>query len=420
MDVLYKKRIINIKKVYNDTSKTYISLSHSSTILSKANSIRKITLIIVIIACIVAVFTGFAISNGIDKTIKNIILQLKKASKGDLTVEFKTNRKDEFRILIEEINNTFSNMKELIGQVKNLSGDASIESAEVAMTSEAFLKATEGINNAMNEIEQGVMQQAQDAEKCLVQMDHLSEKIVLMSGNTKEINKIAEETKDSIEKGTIITKKLNDQTESTINITSDIVEEIKNLAEKSMLINSIINIINEISNQTNLLSLNASIEAARAGAVGRGFAVVAEEIRNLSDQIKRNTNDIKSIIGNIQDSTKRLTNTAKEAGNVMELQETAVKDTTASYSMINSKVDSLMANFQLITNSVVDIEEARISTLGAIENISAVLEEIAASADNVSQSASNQLQSVEKLHQSSGNLSEKSDRLYQETQRFEV
>lgn len=403
-----------------DSGAVLCAMIPKSTILSKADSIRQITVIIVIIACILAVLTGFAISFGIDKAIKHIILKLKEASKGDLTVEFKTNRHDEFRILMDEINNTFSNMKELISQVKNLSEDASIESADVVKTSESFLKATEDITVAMNEIEQGVMQQAKDAEKCLLQMDHLSEKIVLMSDNTKEVTKIAEETKGSIEKGTIITKKLNDQTKSTIDITSDIVGEIENLAEKSMLINSIINIINEISNQTNLLSLNASIEAARAGTAGRGFAVVAEEIRNLSEQIKRNTNDIKSIIGNIQDSTKRLTNTAKKAGSVMELQDAAVKDTTDSYSLINSKVDNLMVNFQNITNSVMDIEEARISTLGAIENISAVLEEIAASADNVSQSAGNQLQSVEQLHQSSSNLSEKSERLYQETQRFEV
>lgn len=391
-----------------------------STILSKANSIRSITIIIVIIACIAAVITGFVISYGIDRTIKYIISKLKKASKGDLTVEFKTNRHDEFHILIDEINNTFSNMKELIGHVKTLSEEASKESAGVKKTSEAFVKATEDISTAMNEIEQGITQQAKDAESCLVQMDHLSEKIVLMSDNTKEVTKIADETKNSVGKGTIITKKLTDQTKSTIQITSEIVEGIDDLSKKSMMINSIINIINDISTQTNLLSLNASIEAARAGAAGKGFAVVAEEIRTLSEQIKRQITDIKNIIENIQVSTKKLTNTAKEAGNVMELQDAAVKDTTDSYNMINSNVDNLMIYFQHITNSVKDIETARVSTLGAIENISAVLEEIAASTDNVSQSAGNQLQAVEQLHNSSGILSEKSEELYLETQRFEV
>lgn len=403
-----------------DSGASICALIPKSTILKKADSIWRITFIVVIIACIAAVLTGIIISYGIDKTIRYIISKLQKASKGDLTVEFKTNRQDEFRILIDEINHTFTNMKELISQVKSLSEEASKESSDVADTSKVFVKTTEDITIAMKEIEQGVMQQAKDAEKCLVQMDHLSEKIVLMNDNTQVVNKIAEETKSSVEKGTVITQKLNDQTKSTIDITTNIVDEIENLAKKSMLINSIINIINDISNQTNLLSLNASIEAARAGDVGKGFAVVADEVRNLSEQIKNQTNDIKSIIRNIQDSTTKLTGTAKEAGEVMELQNAAVKDTTDSFIMINQNVDNLMAYFQDITNSVNNIEKARVSTLESIENISAVLEEIAASTDNVSQSAMNQLQSVEQLHQSSGNLSDKSDKLYVETRRFIV
>jgi methyl-accepting chemotaxis protein len=414
-----KNQLFMYSKI-GDSGAILCALIPKTTILSQADSIKNITIIIVIIACVVAVLTGFAISYGIDRTIKYIISKLKLASKGDLTIEIHTKRHDEFRILIEEINHTFSNMKVLIGQVKNLSEDATNESADVAKTSEQFLKTTGDITNAMNEIEQGVMQQAKDAEKCLLQMDQLSEKIVLMSEDTKEISKIGEETKESIGKGTIITKKLTDQTKSTIDITSNIVNEIENLAEKSMLINSIINIINEISNQTNLLSLNASIEAARAGQVGKGFAVVAEEIRNLSDQIKRQISDIKNIVENIQDSTKKLTVTAKEAGSVMELQNAAVKDTTDSYSMINNKVDNLMVRLQNIMSSVNNVEDARVSTLEAIENISAVLQEIAASTDNVSQTAGNQLDSVEKLHESSNKLSEKSEKLHQETQRFIV
>lgn len=396
------------------------ALIPKSTISSKADSIRQITVIVVIIACIAAVLTGLIISFGIDKTIKHIISKLEKASKGDLSVEFSTKRRDEFQILIDQINHTFANMKKLIGQVKTLSEEATNESTDVARTTEEFVTTTMSISTAMNEIEQGVLQQSKDAEKCLLQMDHLSEMIVLMSDNTKEVNKIVEQTKNSIGQGTVISKKLNEQTKSTIDITTNIVEEIENLADKSMRIHSIINIINEISNQTNLLSLNASIEAARAGEVGKGFAVVAGEIRNLSEQIKDQINDIKDIVENIQVSTKSLTITAKEAGNVMQLQSNAVKDTTDSYDQINQSIDNLMVCFQNITVDVDGIDAARSSTLAAIENISAVLEEVVASTDNVSQSTNFQLQSVEQLHQSSSNLSEKSERLYQETQRFTI
>jgi methyl-accepting chemotaxis protein len=419
--VNYKnKSSLFIYSKVGDTGSVICALIPKSTILSKADGIKQITLIIVIIACLVAILTGFFISYGIDKTIKVLISKLKKASKGDLTVEFITNRQDEFRILYDEIDHTFSNMKELISQVKILSEDVSVESAGVVKTSEVFLKASEDITTAMKEVEQGVLQQAKDAEGCLSQMDYLSEKIVLMSDNTKEISKIAGEVKGNIGNGTVITEKLIDQTKSTIEITSEIVAGIEELAQQSNKIHSIISIINDISNQTNLLSLNASIEAARAGTAGKGFAVVADEIRNLSEQIKNQINDVKHIINTIQDSTKKLTATAKEAGDVMELQNAAVKETTDSYSSINKDVDYLMVNFQNISSGISDVDSARVNTLRAIENISAVLEEIAASADNVGQSANNQLQSVEQLHKSSSHLSDKSEKLYHETRRFEV
>lgn len=419
VDYMGKDNLFMYSKL-GSTGAMICAIIPKSTILSQADSIKQITVIIVIIAIFVAVLTGLVISLGIDRTIKSIIAKLKKAADGDLTVDFSTKRKDEFRTLINEINYTFSNMKGLINQVKQLSGEVSTASADVSKTSELFLTTSQNISTAMNEIEQGVMQQAKDSEECLHQMDNLSGKIVQMSESTNQISNIAEGTKKNIQDGTVVTRELNDQTKSTIEITTNIVKGIEDLAEKSMSINSIINVINDISNQTNLLSLNASIEAARAGDVGKGFAVVAGEIRNLAEQTKRQVNDIKSIIENIQENTKDLVVTAKKAEDVMELQESAVKNTTDSYVNINNSVDNLMVHLKNIIGHVNNIDTARASTLGAIENISAVLEEIAASTNNVNQISGNQLMSVETLNQSAGNLNQNSEHLVHAVEKFTV
>ena len=391
-----------------------------STILGQADGIKQLTVVIVIIACILAVFTGLFISTGIDKTIKSIISKLKKAAGGDLTVDFSMKRKDEFKVLADEINQTFLNMKGLIGQVKEMSGDVSEASVDVTKTSEAFLKTTQDISTAMNDIERGVMQQAEDAEECLKQMDKLSNKIVQMSENTGEIGRIAEGTKNRIQEGTVVTGELTHQTKSTISITTSIVRGIEELNQKSMSIDSIINVINEISSQTNLLSLNASIEAARAGEVGKGFAVVADEIRKLAEQTRQSVNDIRDIIESIQGNTMELVKSAKSAENVLVLQDIAVKNTAESYLGINTSVDNLMIHLKSIIDNVNNVEEARTSTLGAIENISAVLEEIAASSSNINQISGNQLQSVESLNQSAGQLNHNSEQLVLEVQRFTV
>lgn len=121
-------------------------------------------------ASIIAVTTGMIISRGIDNTIRMIISKLKSASKGDLTVTFQAKGVNEFEILTEEIQNTFNNMKALIGQVKELSSNVSASSTNVDQTSENFLNSFTNISASMKEIDNGILQQAKDAEECLLQM----------------------------------------------------------------------------------------------------------------------------------------------------------------------------------------------------------------------------------------------------------
>jgi methyl-accepting chemotaxis protein len=403
-----------------NTGASICALMPKATITGKADGIRQVTIIIVIIACIIAVLIGIQISFGIDITIKEIISGMKKAAQGDLTVKFSTSRRDEFKTLIDEVQNTFTNMKNLISRVDKLSSDVSGSSAGVNGTSVSLLETTEGISYAMKEIDQGIMQQAKDSEECLRQMDMLSKKMVLVTDNTKKISSIADNTKQNIKDGTGCTENLNQQTKSTIEIITGIVNAIEILAQKSLNITNITNVINDIANQTNLLSLNASIEAARAGEAGRGFSVVANEIRSLAEKSGDAVNEIKKLITSIQEDTATAVATARKAEDVLGLQKDAVSTTTASYKNINDSVESLVVYLKEISGHVDNMEESRQSTLGAIENISAVLEEISASSSTINQTAGEQLHSVEALSSSAGALNKNSDELYTAVQKFVV
>jgi methyl-accepting chemotaxis protein len=403
-----------------DTGAMICVLMPQSTIEKQADSIKQLTILIVVIACILAIITAALLSQDIDKTIRGINKRLRQAAKGDFTVQFSSKRKDEFHILTEELQQTFSNVSELVTKVKHSSSEVMDSSSNLSKTSELFLKSAEDIATAMNEIELGVNQQAKNAEECLIQMDSLSQKIELVSENTKEIGNIADNTKHRVKEGTATTDELNQQTIATIEITTNIIRDIENLAEKSSSINKIINVISDIANQTNLLSLNASIEAARAGEYGKGFAVVAGEIRTLAEMSKSSVNDIKKIIQSIQEDTIKVAETARSAEQVLTLQDSAVKNTTASYQDINESVEKLVVFLKYITENVSTINDARVSTLAAIENISAVLEEIAASSNNVNQVSSDQLLSVGTLNDSVGKLSVNADHLMHAIQKFTV
>lgn len=403
-----------------NTGAIICALMPKSTIIGQASNIQKVTILVVVIAIIIAVLTAFIISQGIDKTIKGIIHPLKRAANGDLTVKFNSKRKDEFYILIEEIQNTFTKMKELIKQVNSLSVEVSATSVSVTESSEEFVKSAKNISTAMDEIEQGISQQAKDAEECLMQMDNLSQRIKLVSDNTIEIGQIADTTRMKVNEGTDVTEELNHQTQTTIEIATDIINDIEKLDNKSLSISKIVNVINEIANQTNLLSLNASIEAARAGEYGKGFSVVASEIRNLAEQSQDSANEIKKIIDSIQEDTRKAVGTARKAEDVLKRQGEAVKNTTDSYKDINSSVENLVVYLNHITQNVNNMEKSRVSTLGAIENISAVLEEIAASSNTVNNASIQQLGSVEILNRTTEILNQNSDILVQEVNKFKV
>ena len=261
VDYKGKKHLFLYSKI-GDTGAMICSLMPLSVINNQASNIRTTTVIIVIIACLIAITTAVVLSTGINNTINNINSVLRRAAKGDLTIQFSIDRKDEFKVLSEQVQATINNMKQLIQQVKDLSMEVSFSSNSVSKASEAFLKSSSDISRAMTEIEQGVNQQALEAEQCLTQMDALNKKIELVSDNTKEIGLIADNTKQRVIEGTYVSDELNKQTSSTISTTKGIIQEIEKLAEKSSSINSIINVINDIANQTNLLSLNASIEAS--------------------------------------------------------------------------------------------------------------------------------------------------------------
>ncbi len=403
-----------------DTGAMICVLMPKATIDRQADSIKEITVIIVVIACFLAFLTALLLSMGIDRIIGDINSKLKLAAKGDFTVQFHSKRKDEFRILTKEIQETFKNVNELILQVKQSSSEVQLSSIDLSKTSEHFLHSSQNIANAMSEIEQGINQQAQNAEECLIQMDSLSQKIELVSENTKEIGHIAENTKKRVMEGTSTTDELTQQTSSTIAITTEIIHEIEKLAEKSSSVNKIINVINDIANQTNLLSLNASIEAARAGEYGRGFAVVADEIRTLAEMSKSSVNEIKKIIISIQEDTAVVADIAKKAEKVLTLQDNAVQNTTLSYKDIHESVERLVVFLAYITENVDNINEARISTLEAVESISAVLEEIAASSNHVNQVSSDQLTSVSALNESVTMLGANAEHLTQAVHKFTI
>ncbi|MDE7062966.1 MAG: hypothetical protein K2O73_06950, partial [Lachnospiraceae bacterium] len=285
----------------SDSNMMVCAMVPQSEITAGARTVLVYTLVAVAICAIIAIVVGTVLASGIAKAIRKVNRILKKTSDGDLTGQISMKRKDEFRVLSSSITDMIGSMKDLILKMTNVSGHVSDSAVQVNSNSEILLEVTKQITEAVQYINDGISQQAQDTEECLEQMNDLAGKIAEVHSNTNNINAITQSTQAAIDNGMVTVENLGHKVNDTNVVIGTVIREIAELSKEAAAISSIIGTINEIADQTNLLSLNASIEAARAGEAGRGFAVVSDEIRKLAEQSGKAGNRISQIVEQIQE-----------------------------------------------------------------------------------------------------------------------
>lgn len=408
--------------IYSKTDDGFMvcALIPQSEILSQANMIKVVSIIMIIIAFVIAAVIGGLLAANISIAIKKIMGKLELAAAGDLTINVDVKGRDEFSVLGRSTNDMIGNVKGLIEKTKNVSErvDSSVET--VTDNAKQLLRATQEITYAIEEIERGVVQQAEDSEDCLRQMDNLSDKINLVSENSQQIAKIAGETTQIVDSGITAIQELKENAGSTVEITHRVIEEILKLQASSKAIDKIIGAINDIAEQTNLLSLNASIEAARAGEAGRGFAVVASEIRKLAEQSVNSANEIRRIIADINQKTSDTVNIAKKAEDVVAVQGKSLTDAEQVFGDIQQQFSDLFSNLEHITSGIDTIADAKAQTIDAIQSISAVSQETAASSEEVTETANRQLKQVESLNSAAEDLTVNSNHLSDAIDLFKI
>lgn len=396
------------------------TLIHSDTVLANTADIKSLSVVLTIVAAIIAGLLGTVISRRMSRTIHYILRQLRRVAQGDLTIHLTTKRKDEFGLLCAGINDTVANVKTLIASVNEVSGQVGEAAAYVAETSGTFMETSQDIQNAVSEIEIGVSRLDVGSGDCLNQMDTLSGKIANVSSNADEIEKLTSLAGATISSGINSVQGLTESAVSTTEITHNVIISIGELENKSRSISNIVSAINDIAEQTNLLSLNASIEAARAGDAGRGFAVVAEEIRRLADQCLVSSGQIAEIVDEIVAQTKDVVAIARQAETVVSSQSGAVEETTSSFRKIDRQVEELLLALKTITGNVQEMNGARNETLSAIESISAASTETAACSTSVYDAAGTQLTAIQTLDEAAQKLAARADSLIDMLSAFRI
>lgn len=368
------------------------SLVSESIIVAQANSIRILTIVLILISCLIAMVVGTLISKGFSRSINKSIKELEKVSKGDFTVEFRTSRRDEFALLYGSCNDMLANIRGLIMEVESIYDALTVSLNKVDSSSTTFSETTKDIQRSVHEVETGVGEQTESAGACLDQMDNLFTKINTVKDNTTQIGEIAVSTENAIQE----------------------------LSVHSANIGQIVNSINDIAEETNLLSLNASIEAARAGNAGKGFSVVASQIRKLADQCLVSAGKITNIVNQITESTQDAVHAAQTAEEIVNEQAEAVAATSQSFHTLKLRIEKLSENLTSIQSNSTDMENTGSSTLHAMENISAILDETLASITSVASVTDKQSEVLGSLNEASSQLMTRAQRLGDAISKFKT
>lgn len=372
-----------------------------------------VTIIMTIICIVISGMFGLVCAKRISNPINDLAIKMKKAEEGDLTVITDVSGDDEIGRLSKSFNSMISSIRNLIEKTRNVSEVITSEAKELREMSKQTSEMAEGISKAMEGIAEGTVDQSNELDGTLIVMENLSNSINNIIDNVSNVTIASNETKKVGDESLNIVKGLEIKTENTNEAMGEITLNLEVLTESIKEIEQVIEIIQGISEETNLLSLNASIEAARAGESGKGFAVVAEEVKKLAEESRKSSEGISKIIKNIYSNANNTKNLIDISRRVFKEQSEAVTFTNNSFVNIINSTGKITTGLSEIEKLMDGINLQRDKTLELTSNIKYITENSSANTEEV-------LAATEEQTASAGNLEESSMRLNESVKELEA
>ncbi|MBD2860905.1 methyl-accepting chemotaxis protein [Paenibacillus sp. IB182363] len=390
-------------------------------LVKDAEQISKITVIMVIIAALLAIFVGYIVIRLIARPIVAIRNLMMEGASGNLTVRTKnTGRQDEIGQLSVSFNQMMEQITSLVSRTNISAKEVLGTAAELSDASKKTEQAAKEIAVATEEIASGASSLAVEAERGSDLTGSISQKVGHVVDANVLMEAAAAEVQQASRKGTSYMTELITKTGTTEDMIRSMADKVEKLQDSTSSIRKILEMLTNITKQTNILSLNATIEAARAGAAGKGFMVVADEIRKLADQSKQSIDVVAQITERIQTEMKETVDVLSEAYPIFQEQIASVKDADGIFRQVQQQMDGFAAKLQEVTLSVQELKNSQVVLSDAMSNVSAVAEQSSATSQEVASLSTEQLSISGGLVRLSDKLEELSDSLKESLSKFSI